>query len=71
MYLRFEMLFVRECSRVQEVVTSEAENSCFSLPSDHHFLPCFFPFGNVLEFSDMMNLTWTLRRLTIFADPRV
>src|SRR5438552_9084762 len=71
MYLCFEVLFVRECSSMQQVVTSEAEDERFPLSGNHHFLPHCFPFGNVLEFSDMVDLKWTLRCFAIFADPRI
>ena len=56
---------------MEQMVTGSAQDKRFPPSSDHHPLPHRLSLFDVFEFSDMMNLKWTLQGFAIFALPRV
>ena len=53
------------------VMTIAAQDECFPATGCHHPLPKCFPLCYIFQFSDVMDLKWPFRRLTVLALPLV
>jgi hypothetical protein len=71
LYLSCAMVSIREFSRVEQVMTVEAENQRFSVPGCHQLLPVGLSIWDRFEFPHMVDLKRTNGCLAIFTLLRV